>query len=273
MAMIQDFTKSVLIKRKASISMKSGQAKVPNAGEECEEKKREPFMDILIRENMLNPTEFTDQDIQDEVETFMAAGHDTTGWAMVWTTYLVGLHPEVQEKLHSEIDHYFETRTQKDITVQGLKKDFPYLDSVIKESMRLYPPGAINTRTTEKDTQIGPYTVPPGVQLVFCYAAIHRNPKHWPDPNRFDPDRFYHHHKRHPYAFLPFSAGPRNCIGQKFALLELKSTLIRMFRRFKITSLDPQDKVYPTVAFMLKPEIPVRVRLELRSHSDPVTRL
>lgn len=261
---VKKFTGSVLKHRKEGLEHHTTAGCDENKPE-LSEKKREPFIDILIRENMMNPTEFTDQDVEDEVETFMAAGHDTTGWAIVWTTYLLGLHPDVQERLYNEIDSYFDNSSDHEITPEGLKRNFSYCEAIVKESMRLYPPGAINTRTTDRPIQIGPYTVPEGVQLVLCFSAIHRNPKHWPDPERFDPERFLNNHKRHPYAYLPFSAGPRNCIGQKFAMLEMKATLVKIFRKFKVTSLDPQDKVFPTVAFMLKPEVPVRVRLELRS--------
>ena len=273
---VKEFTGSVIKLRKEQVAQKVRAESEGQGHEDPDDpdKRREPFMDILIRENMINPAEFTDQDVQDEVETFMAAGHDTTGWATVWTTYLLGRYPEVQERLHCEIDNYFDIEgdCEREITLEGLKNDFPYCEAVVKESMRLFPPGAINTRTTESPTQIGSYSVPAGVQLVFCIAAIHRNPRHWPDPQKFDPERFLHHQKRHPFAFLPFSAGPRNCIGQKFALLELKATLVKIFRKFRITSLDPRDKVFPTVAFLLKPEVPVRVRLELRS-PQPVTHL
>ena len=272
---VTSFTESVLRKRKADILLKIKQNGTFWVNEESRDKRhREPFIDILIRENMKNPDQMSDVDVRNEVETFMAAGHDTTGWCMVWTTYLLGLYPEIQEKVHHEIDSFYEDGgADREVTLESLKTEFPYVESVIKESLRLYPPGAINTRTTEKEVQIGSHTVPAGVQLVLCICAIHRDPRHWTDPEKFCPERFLTNQRRHPFAFMPFSAGPRNCIGQKFAILELKATLVKLFRKFHFTSLDPRDKVIPSVAFMLKPVIPVRMRLQLRSAATLVTHL
>lgn len=254
--------------------------------------RREPFLDTLIRQHLSDPSRFTLRDIRDEVETFMFEGHDTTAWGVIWAAYIIGLHPDYQHRIHAEVDALYDAKTttpydplvannnntlhqgrhdgnhnidhEPDLSLQDLKKGLPFTEACVKEAQRLYPSVSIFTRVTETEFQIGSATIPPGVNIAIIPSLIHRNSDYFPDPEHFRPERFLSKEKRHPYAFVPFSAGPRNCIGQRFALMEEKALLAMIFRKFKVTSLDPQEKVIPCASLITKSSGPIRIRLEAR---------
>ena len=268
---IHSFTDAVIVSRKEQVRNKLIAESYQTEGlsdpesEESLTKRREPFMDTLIREHLTRPGEFTDLNIREEVDTFMFEGHDTTGWGVIWTTFLLGLHPEEQERVQNEVDALFQHGDpNRDLTLEELKLHMPFTEAVVKEAQRLYPSVPLISRVTENDVKIGPYDIPSGVQIIINVYAIHRDKNHWTDPERFIPDRFMSNQKRHPYAYIPFSAGPRNCIGQKFALLEEKALVAKIFRKFKVTSLDARDIVLPTASLILKTDVPIRVKLQPR---------
>ena len=280
---IQGFTDGVIARRKAKIEIVDDE-------EAYDDKKREPFLDTLIREHLRDPYQFTLINIRDEVETFMFEGHDTTAWGVIWAVYIIGLHPECQEKIQTEVDSLFDAHSIKtksktsftkydvnnnhsenhydmdeDLTLEDLKQRLPYTEACVKEAQRLYPSVSVFTRVTESEFRINPTTsIPAGVNIAIFPSLIHMNADYFPDPERFRPERFLSKDKRHPFAFIPFSAGPRNCIGQKFALLEEKALLAKMFRKFKITSLDPREIVVPCASLITKSNAPIRLRLEPR---------
>lgn len=228
-------------------------------------RRKRTFMDTLIEEQMNNPDLLTDEDIRAEVDTFMFEGHDTTGWGASWATFLLGLDHDVQEKVYREIR---DVVGDEELTMDHLRS-LKYLECVIKEAQRLFPSVPFIGRKHDSDFDLGNgFIIPAGVQVgVFIYL-IHRDPAHWPEPEKFDPDRFLPENskKRHPFASVHFSAGPRNCIGQKFAILEEKSLLVNIFRKYKVTSL----KTYETIlceqapSMILRTESSLPVKLELR---------
>lgn len=227
-------------------------------------KKRMTFMDTLIYEHLNHPLEFTELNIREEVDTFMFEGHDTTAWGLTWATYLLGLHPEAQERVHEELDSIFGDDHEREFTFEDLRK-LRYTECVVKEAQRLFPSVPLIARRIEEPMTILGHHLPAGIDAIICPTLVHTDPCHWEDPIRFKPERFLHNDQhRHPYAFIPFSAGPRNCIGQKFALLEEKTLLASLFRRFKVTSLVPRDKIRTVTALIIKSSTPIKVKLELR---------
>ena len=263
--LMHGFTDSVIAKRKSEIEKKMEDEIDINSDNDI--KKREPFMDTLIRTHLKDPHEFTLLNIREEVDTFMFEGHDTTAWGVIWSTYLLGLHSECQEKLQAEIDAAYDSKdNDEDLDLEDLKMKLPYTEAVVKEAQRLYPSVPTFSRALKADMKIGKDIVVPAGCVVCLYPrVIHRNPNYWPEPERFIPERFMSNIKRHPYAFIPFSAGPRNCIGQKFAIFEEKALLAKIFRKFKVTSLDQRDRVEVTSSLILKAIDPIRLRLELRT--------
>ncbi|KAL8604238.1 hypothetical protein ACOMHN_014806 [Nucella lapillus] len=203
-------------------------------------------------------------DIQEEVDTFMFEGHDTTAASMNWCTYLIGSDDKVQDRVHQELDRVFGDSDRMP-TMNDLK-ELKYLECCIKEALRLYPSVPYFGRTTTEEAKFGPYTVPEGVSVVVFASAIHRDPRWFPEPDRFDPDRFLPENstRRHPYAYIPFSAGLRNCIGQKFALLEEKSVLSAIFRRFRVKPSQTREELLPVGELILRPHKGLYIELTTR---------
>ncbi|GIY25301.1 cytochrome P450 4c3 [Caerostris darwini] len=141
-----------------------------------------------------------------------------------------------------------------------------YLECVIKESIRLYPVVPLMFRKCTEAFKFMDYTVPAGTSCVIVSQIIHRNPEVYPNPEKFDPERFLPENirTRHPFAFIPFSAGPRNCIGQKFAMMEIKTVVANILRRFRLVSLDPRDKLNIYPALVTRTVKPLRMRFEPR---------
>lgn len=235
------------------------------------EKKRMPFMDTLIHQHLKDPTSLSEHDIREEVDTFMFEGHDTTGWAITWTTYLLGLHPDIQDKVQEELDTVFGTDpdVEKPFSMDSLR-ELKYLECVIKETLRLFPSVPFYGRMTSEPLMIQGVKIPAGTAIGAVAYVVHRDPKHWLEPEKFIPERFLPENcnKMHPFAYIPFSAGPRNCIGQKFAVQEEKAILASLFRRYKVISLLPRDKLRITAALILKSQDPIPVKLERRHSSN-----
>ncbi|UYV77782.1 hypothetical protein LAZ67_15002242 [Cordylochernes scorpioides] len=173
---------------------------------------KKPFLDLLLYHHMVTG-ELTLEDIEDEVNTFLFEGHDTTASGLSFTIYLLGLHPDIQEKVRSEVLEHLGPLEQP-MTPEGLK-ELRYLEMVIKESMRLYPPVMHFSRQLQSDIELGGKKIPKGVVIAVSPTGFHYNPTYFPSPEIFDPERFNleNSKKRHPFAYIPFSVGPRNCIG------------------------------------------------------------
>ena len=175
---------------------------------------------------------------------------------------MLGLHPEVQEKLHAEIDEF----TSKDGDLVEKIKSMKYLEYVIKEGLRLHPPVAIFGREVEEDTTILSTTFLKGSTLMVDVISLHTNPEYWDEPLVFNPDRFADEKflKRNPYCYVPFSAGPRNCIGQKFAMLEEKILLYHVMLNFKIRAAQNEEDVKACFEIIHKSENGLKIILKPR---------
>jgi enediyne biosynthesis protein E7 len=201
----------------------------------------------------------SDKQLRDEVVTLLTAGHETTTLALAWTCYLIGTRPEVVERMTAEAA-FLNGRTP---TYEDLMK-LRYSRMVLEESMRLYPPVWTLARTAVNEDEIGGYRVPAGSEILIFPYITQRHPKWWQDPDIFRPERFAPENSaaRPRYAYLPFGAGPRTCIGLNFAMTELLVALTLMLQRFRITlAIDPA-KVRPDPSVTLRPEPGVPVRLQ-----------
>jgi cytochrome P450 len=200
----------------------------------------------------------SDRELLDEVMTLIIAGHETTASTLTWTWYLLSQHPDAAARLRQEVAALPEDLP---MTVENLQQ-LAYTRQVIEESLRLYPPGWLLTRKAIVPVEMGGYTIEPGAHVFVSPYMVHRNPEFWPDPERFDPDRFAPgaDEGRHMCAYIPFGAGPRRCIGEQLAILEMQIHFFVMAREFDLAylgdappALEPQVNLRPREAIHMRP--------------------
>ncbi|KAF5284527.1 hypothetical protein FQR65_LT13512 [Abscondita terminalis] len=201
------------------------------------EKKRLAFLDLMIEASQ-NGIILTNEEIKEQVDTIMFEGHDTTAAASSFFLCLMAAHPKIQEKVHQELDSIFQHSDRPATFADTL--EMKYLERCLLETLRLYPPVPIIARKLNEDVKLasGDYTLPSGTTIVIGTFKIHRRADIYPDPNTFDPENFHPDRtaNRHYYSFIPFSAGPRSCVGRKYAMLKLKILLSTIMRNFVIKS-------------------------------------
>ncbi|XP_035274432.1 cytochrome P450 4V2 [Anguilla anguilla] len=228
-------------------------------------KKRRAFLDMLLKTVDEDGNRLTHKDIQEEVDTFMFRGHDTTAASMNWAVHLIGSHPEVQRKVQQELREVF-GESDRPVNTDDLKR-LRYLECVIKESLRLFPAVPFFARSICEDCHISGFKVPKGANAVIIPYALHRDPRYFPDPEEFRPERFLPENSvgRPAYAFVPFSAGLRNCIGQRFAIMEEKVVLASILRNFNIEATQKREDLHPLGELILRPEQGIWIKIEKRA--------
>lgn len=204
----------------------------------------------------------TDKQVRDEVLTLFLAGHETTAVAATWALYLLSRHPEIDRRYRDEVDALGGRPPQ----FEDLPR-LPYTLRVFKEALRLYPSAALLDRVTLSDIELGGYLIPKGTVIFFSPYAIHRRPDLWPDPERFNPDRFLPEAeaKRPRLAYLPFGAGPRVCIGSHFALIEGHLILAHIAQRATLTPIS-KTPLHPGMSTTLRPEETFFMRVHLAAN-------
>lgn len=203
----------------------------------------------------------TDQQLRDECVTLMLAGHETTANGLIWTLYLLSQYPQVEARLHAELDAVLGERPP---TAADLPR-LPYTEKVFAESLRLYPPAWIMARRVIEPLPLGNQLLAKNSLVVMSPFVVHHDPRHYPNPERFDPEHFSPEAKaaRHRFAYFPFSAGPRNCIGEGFAWAEGVLVLAALARRCRF-ELAPHQQVAPEPLITLRPRYGMRMRVILR---------
>jgi cytochrome P450 len=201
----------------------------------------------------------TDDQLRVEVTTFLLAGQETTSLALTWIWYLLSQHPAAQQRLEDEIDTMLGDRPPEYADLLNL----PYTRMVIDEAMRLYPPAWGFSREAIGDDEVGGFRVPRGWLVFVIPYVLHRLPAFWENPDAFDPDRFTTERSadRSKFVYLPFGAGPRQCIGNQFALIEAQLVVATLAQRYRL-QLVPGHKVDPWPLITLRPRfgMPMTVR-------------
>ncbi|MDT3395890.1 cytochrome P450 [Streptomyces sp. B1866] len=216
---------------------------------------RGPHPDDLL-EALLTATEddgtgMTVEQVRNELMTFMFGGHETVASGLTWSLYLLSRHPEVAGRLEAEVDAVLGGRVPGVDDLPGL----PYLDRVVRECLRLYPPVSLISRTPLEDDTVLGYAIPKGSMVLLSAYVTHRHPGFWPNPEGFDPDRWIPLGEQgpHRYAWWPFSGGPRKCIGDVFGLQEMKLVLAMAAQRIRV-SVAPGHPVVPRPGLTLGQE-------------------
>ena len=221
------------------------------------------MLSLLIRASDDDDNSMTQEDLVAHAVILYAASFETTANALAWTLFLIAQHPSTAKKLHDEISNQLGSEPPDIKSIDKL----PHLDATIKESLRLLPPVAFTFRTTYHKATIDGLKLSGGDKVVPCHYLTHRNPDIFPEPNRFNPERWFSIRPGH-YDYVPFSAGPRVCLGISFAQLELKMTIARIIQRFRFTVV-PDSKIDVIIQLTLRPKhgIPMTVHTQDQAFS------
>ncbi|GAU98809.1 hypothetical protein RvY_09902 [Ramazzottius varieornatus] len=259
---LHDFTDSVILERQAALSKNLTEDRKETAS------RRLAFLDMLLTAKTEDGEPLDNLSIREEVDTFMFEGHDTTGAAAGFAIFLLGCYPEVQNRAYEEVLHVL-GNGDKPVTNDDLKQ-LVYLEAVIKETLRLYPSVPMISRKCPEDITSGSLVIPKGCTINLNIYTIQRNPDVYTEPDSFLPERFLENsdltQKISPFDYVPFSAGPRNCIGQKFALMEEKVILSTLLRHFRIESIETPAEMQVHGELIMRPVNGIQVKLTKRAH-------
>uniref|UniRef100_A0A182K4P1 Cytochrome P450 n=1 Tax=Anopheles christyi TaxID=43041 RepID=A0A182K4P1_9DIPT len=258
---LHDFTNSVIDKRRKQLERENQSTTVDDYS-----KHRDTFLDQLLKVKIQGKPLST-ADIREEVDTFMFEGHDTTTSGISFTILQLAKHQNIQQKLYDEIDTVLGDSAKTIVLTNTVLQELKYLDLVIKESLRLVPPVPFIGRKLLEDMEMNGTTVPAGSSISLNIFCLHRNPKVFPEPEKFIPERFSDENeiKRGPYDYIPFSAGSRNCIGQKYALLEMKVTIVKLLASYRILPGESIDQVRYKADLVIRPSGGIPVKLARRT--------
>lgn len=210
----------------------------------------------------------SDNLIRDQLMTMFIAGHDTSAALLAWSLALLSRHPTTLARVMAELD----AAVGDEAPASPLLRQTPYLDRVLKETLRLYPPIHLGSRVAATNLTFQQIAIPAGTRVLYSIYLTHRDRRYWPEPDQFDPDRFSpgRADTRPAYAYLPFGGGPRNCIGAAFAQWEAKLVLARLLQRFSLRATDDALRVRMRATLEPHPGMRVSVYRRTTTGSDGV---
>ncbi|XP_016976663.2 probable cytochrome P450 4ac1 isoform X1 [Drosophila rhopaloa] len=253
---VHDFSSRIIQRKRQQFKQKQ-LGKVDEFGK----KQRYAMLDTLLAAEAEGQIDH--QGICDEVNTFMFEGYDTTSTCLIFTLLMLALHEDVQKRCFEEVENLPED--SDDISVFQYN-ELIYLECVIKESLRMFPSVPFIGRQCVEESVVNGMVMPKDTQISIHIYDIMRDPRHFPKPNEFQPERFLPENtvNRHPFAFVPFSAGQRNCIGQKFAILEMKVLLAAVIRNFKLLPATQLEDLTFENGIVLRTQQNIKVKLAKR---------
>ncbi|XP_076272332.1 putative cytochrome P450 4aa1 isoform X2 [Rhynchophorus ferrugineus] len=222
------------------------------------------LLDYFI--DLMETTDFTQEDLLNECVTFMLAGQDSVGATIAFCLYYLARNQSIQEKLFQEIDIVTRSNDSGKIDMDQVMR-MPYLEQCIKETLRLAPSVPVISRVLTKDVALANYVLPAGLNIFISPFMTHRLPHIFPNPVVFDPDRFSEEGLKNipPYAFIPFSAGSRNCIGYKFAYLEIKNIIAMLVKNYRLRLISGKDNLSFSYRVTLRANSGVMLEFERRA--------
>lgn len=229
------------------------------------EKKRMAFLDLMIEASQ-NGVVITDEEIKEQVDTIMFEGHDTTAAGSSFFLSMMGVHQHIQDRVIQELDEIFGDSDRPATFADTL--EMKYLERCLMETLRMYPPVPIIARELQQDVKLAScdLVIPAKCTTVIGTFKLHRRPEIYNNPEKFDPDNFLPERtaNRHYYSFIPFSAGPRSCVGRKYAMLKLKILLSTILRNFRVYSDVKEEEFKLQADIILKRAEGFNIRLEPR---------
>ncbi|KAF8386607.1 cyp-42A1 [Pristionchus pacificus] len=257
---LHDFTGTAIRARKKMADEAGGVQNLVEK-EAREGRRRMAFLDLML--DMHAKGDLSLEGICEEVDTFTFEGHDTTSASINWFLHLMGANPDKQRRVQQELDEIFGD-SDRDVTYEDLSR-LKYMEAAIKETLRLYPSVPIFARQVTEDLRIKDHLLPTGTGIVIMPSMVHKDTRYWPDPEVFLPERFLDTEaNRHPYSYIPFSAGSRNCIGQRFAIMEEKCVLAILLRQFKVEAKLATHDMRIAAELIIRPMYGNEIRLTRR---------
>ncbi|KAI6219866.1 CRE-CYP-29A2 protein [Aphelenchoides fujianensis] len=227
---------------------------------EGEEKRRQNFLDLLLGQQHEN--RLTAEELGAEVDTFVFAGHDTVAHAVAWAVWCLATHPDIQERCYAELIVHF-GQSDGEFATKKIH-ELPFLDACFKETMRIRPPVPFFQRRLENDLVVDGHTIPRHTPVVISPLLMHHNEQVFPNPHRFDPERFLGDREFAANSYVPFSAGSRNCIGQRFAQREVLIMIAHLVYNFELSSDYRFEENIPIPETITKPSLGIPFRLKSR---------
>ncbi|XP_073830242.1 cytochrome P450 4ae1 [Musca autumnalis] len=263
------FTEKIIKERKQSLLNEELSKMADETDKELDDvgakKKHLAFLDVLLQAR-IDGQPLLDKQIRDEVNTFIFEGHDTTTSAISFCLYALSRHPDIQDRLFEEIRHHFGDNLGRQITYADLQK-LNFLNCVIKEALRLYCPIPAVGRFLDKELKLDDCSIPSRSNVIILLWEMMRDPAIFEDPLCFKPERHLNNDnsKATGYSNIPFSAGPRNCIGQRFALYEMRTIITKILRNFELLPLG--EEVQVSMKIVLRSKNGVNIGLKQRQYN------
>ncbi|KAL3996729.1 nuclear GTP-binding protein [Sarotherodon galilaeus] len=237
--------------------------------ETSKQKTRVDFLQLMIDSQQNNDSKqdkgLTDHEILSQAMTFLFAGYETTSSSLTFLSYNLATNPQVMKKLQEEVDATFPNKAP--IQYQELMQ-MEYLDCVINESLRFFPIASRLERVAKASVEINGFVIPKGMVVMVPTWPMHRDPEIWPEPEKFKPERFSKENKEtiDPYIYMPFGAGPRNCIGMRFALVVMKLAIVEILQRYSFSVCkETEIPIELDIQGLLQPKRPIKLKLVPRS--------
>ncbi len=219
------------------------------------------LLSVLLNLQDEDGTKMTEQQVRDEVMTFILAGHETSAHSLAWACLLVTQNPEVEAKLVRELETVLNGRppTYEDLL------NLQFTEAVLLEAMRMYPAAWVLAREAVEDCEVGGYPIRTGETILMSPWVVHRDPRFFEEPEVFNPNRWENGlaKRLHPYVYFPFGGGSRMCIGKAFAMMEMVLILASVFQKFRMTLL-PDQTIIPNSSMTLYPKYGINMLLEKR---------
>lgn len=236
---LHDFTNKIINKKRKQLS--DNKSSPDEDYIDGKKSLRKSVIDFLLEEK-IDDQPLSDKEIREHVDTFTFGGHDTTASGIAFALYCLSRHPEIQQKAFEEQKQIFGNDRFRPITSTDLR-NMVYLDLIIKESMRLYPPVPFIAREIHKDSVYNGNIIPKGTFILLYIYGIQRSPKYFKDPEKFIPERFENFNLKNQYIYMPFGSGVRGCMGKQFSFMEMKCVLARFLQNYLILPPKPDNDI------------------------------